>query len=209
MINTCSQFARKHNLTFSTHDNPTKSKTKCMVFQRRKKDLRKLRLNGKDLPWVTSVKHLGSTITNNFECKMIQDLLEKRAIYVSKNNELAQEFFFAHPSTKVWVNNVYNTSFYSSPLWDIFSKDFEKLEKSWNVSQRIMLNLPRTTHRYFIEPLSKTLHITKSLKKRYINFISKVRTSRKDVLRRVLREIENDCRSTTRIFFPSTIPTLI
>ena len=197
MINTCSQFASTHNLTFSTDEDPKKSKTKCMVFQRKKNALRKLRLNGKELPWVTSVKHLGSTITNDVECRMNQDLLEKRAIYIAKNNELTQEFFFAHPSTKVWVNNVYNTCFYSSPLWDIYSKDFEKLEKTWNVSQRIMLNIPRTTHRYFIEPLSKTLHISKSLKKRFINFVDKLRKSRKDVLRRVLREIENDCRSIT------------
>ena len=197
MIDTCSQFANEHNLKFSTHSNPNKSKTKCMVFQHKKKELRKLKLNGEYLPWVSSVKHLGSTITNNIECRMTQDLTEKRAAYISKNNELLQEFFFAHPSTKIWINNVYNSSFYGSPLWDIHSKEFVKLEKSWNVSQRMMLNLPRTTHRYFLEPLSKTPHIIKSLKRRFINFIYKIRTSQKDVLRTVLHEIEHDCRSTT------------
>ena len=118
-------------------------------------------------------------------------------MYIAKNNEIRQEFFFAHPRTKIWVNNVYNTSLYSSPLWDIHSKEFEKLEKTWNVSQRLMLDTPRTTHKYFIEPLSKTQHISKSLKKRFINFVNKVRTSRKNFLRRVLYEIETDCRSIT------------
>ena len=197
MINTCSKYATKHNLTFSTNDDPKKSKTKCMVFQRKERALRKLKLSGKDLPWVKSVKHLGSTITNDVNCKMRQDLMEKRAMYVSRNNELAQEFFFAHPTTKIWINNVYNTSFYSSPLWDIYSKDYSKLEKSWNVSQRIMLGLPRTTHRYFLEPLSKTMHVKKSLMKRYISFIDKLETSRKTVLRQMILELRHDCRSTT------------
>ena len=30
MINTCSQFASKHNLTFSTDEDPKKNKTKCI-----------------------------------------------------------------------------------------------------------------------------------------------------------------------------------
>ena len=116
MINSCSDYARNHNLAFSTNDDPKKSKTKCMVFQKIKRDPRKLELNGKDLPWVNAIKHLGSTITNDVDCITKQDLIEKRAIYVSRNNELCQEFFFAHHRTKIWINNVYNTSFYSSPL---------------------------------------------------------------------------------------------
>ena len=60
-----------------------------------------------------------------------------------------------------------------------------------------MLNLPRTTHRFFLEPLSNTKHLKKSLKKRFIKFVEKLRKSKKEVLRCVLREIEHDCRSTT------------
>ena len=41
------------------------------------------------------------------------------------------------------------------------------------------------------------MHVTKSLKKRYVNFIEKLRTSKKAVLRQVLHVIRNDCRSTT------------
>ena len=197
MINSCSEYAGQHNLVFSTNDDPNKSKTKCMVFQRKKRDIGNLELNGKDLPWVKTVKHLGSTIKNDVDSLMRQDLVEKRAMYVSRNNELCQEFFFAHHRTKIWINNVYNTSFYSSPLWDITSREYTKLEKSWNVSQRVMMNLPRTTHRFFIEPLTSTQHIGKSLKRRLVKFVSKVKESSKSVLRHMLYEIEGDCRSTT------------
>ena len=197
MVNTCWQYAKKHHLTFSTNNNPAKSKTKCMAFLRNDRKLRNIKLNDKDLPWIKSIKHLGSTINNNFDCNMKLDISEKRAAYIAKNNELNQEFHYADPGTKIWLNNVYNSSFYGAQLWDLFDRDFEKLEKSWNVSQRIMLSLPRRTHCYFIEPLSRTSHISKSIKTRFLDFIDKVRKSKKEVLRRVLRTIEHDCRSKT------------
>ena len=48
------------------------------------------------------------------------------------------------------------------------------MAKSWNVSQRIMLGIPRNSHGYFIEPLSDTEHIMVSLFKRYIKLIGNI-----------------------------------
>ena len=180
MINTCSRYAKIHNLTFSTHENPTKSKTTCVAFLPKKRNLKSLNLNGKPLPWVESVKHLCTTITstNTGGCSLDQDLIEKRARYIAKNKELRQAFHYAHPKTKVWINNVYNTSFYGAPLWDKSSRNFERLEKTWNVSIRMMLSLPRNTHRYFLEPLSETHHIVKSICNRFLKFVSNIADGR-------------------------------
>ena len=142
MIKTCSDYTTQHNLSFSTHNNPKKSKTKCMSFLKIKRILRNMKLNDKKLPWVNSVKHLGTTITDALN-DMGQDLLEKRAQYVAKNNELMQEFHYAHPSTKAMLNNVFNTHFYGTPLWDQFSDSFGRLEKTWNISQMLLFSLPR------------------------------------------------------------------
>ena len=197
MIDTCSVYAESHNLKFSTHENPAKSKTKCVAFLQQKKELRKLNLNGKPLPWVESVKHLGTTITSSGGALLDQDLLEKRAQYIAKSNELNQEFHYSHPKTKVWINNVYNSSFYGAPLWDMFSKNFERLEKTWNVSVRKMLSLPRNAHRYFLEPLAETPHIMKCLWNRFVRFVTSIADGKKKVLRGMLRVIENDVRSVT------------
>ena len=105
---------------------------------------------------------------------MLDLLLEKRAQYIAKSNELNQEFHYSHPKTKVWINNVYNSSFYGAPLWDMFSKNFERLEKTWNVSVRKMLSLPRNAHRYFLEPLAETPHITKCLWNRFVRFVTSI-----------------------------------
>ena len=137
-------------------------------------------LNGENLPWVKSVKHLGTTITENNT--MCQDILEKRAIYISKNNELLQELHFGHPKTKIWVNQVYNTSFYGAPLWDVSLQEYKKLEKSWNVSQRKMMSIPRATHRYFLEPLSGRQHVVKLLKKRFLRFAQSIKNSKEPVV---------------------------
>ena len=58
-----------------------------------------------------------------------------------------------------------------------------------------MLGIPRNSHRYFIEPLSDTKHITFSLLKRYIKFVDSIESSSKSVLKRMLRIVRRGCRS--------------
>ena len=143
-----------------------------------------------------SAKHLGCKLTNAMG-DLATDLMEKRAIFINKVNELNQEFLFAHAMTKIEINNIFNSYFYGSSLWNLFGKKATRLEKSWNVAHRILLGLPRNSHRYFLEPLSETTHIMHSLYRRYIKFISAIRISRKTVLREMYRTIKEDCRSTT------------
>ena len=196
MIRTCEHHAKELNISFSTNENPKKCKTKCMSILKKDREIKNITLGGKQLPWVTSAKHLGCKLTNTAGA-LTNDLMEKRAVFINKVNELNQEFHFAHPTTKIRINNIFNSYFYGSPLWNLFGKEATRLEKSWNIAQRTMLDLPRNAHRYVIEPLSQTPHIMHSLCKRYIKFINAVRTSRKTVLREVFQQINDDCRSTT------------
>ena len=107
MIHACSTYAKNHNLLFSTHDNPRKSK--CMAFLKKKWNLKKQELDNKKL-WVNSLKHLGTTLTD-----AVVDILENRAQYIAKNNELTKEFHYAHPPTKVIAIDIFNTHFYGAP----------------------------------------------------------------------------------------------
>ena len=83
-------------------------------------------------------------------------MLEKRARFIQKNNELCQEFSFADPITKFKHNSIYNTCFTGSPQWNLFCREAEAINKTWNVAIRKMLQLHHSTHRYFIERLSET-----------------------------------------------------
>ena len=64
MNNTCNEYCKEHNLKFSTHPDPKKSKTKCMAFLKNKRELKELHLDGNELPWVSFGKHLGNNIEN-------------------------------------------------------------------------------------------------------------------------------------------------
>ena len=186
---TCQTFASHHNLTSGIDENPVKSKTKCMAFLKKKINLRHSILNNKIIPWVNSVKHLGTVITNDRN-KTAQDTLEKRAQYIAKNNELVQEFNYASPTTKILLNNIFNTHFYGATLWDLLSAPLQHIEKSWNTSQRIMMGLPRTTHRYLIEPLSGRSHIICSIWTRFLKFTRKLKESKKTIIRNVFNSVK-------------------
>ena len=62
MLNICEKYAASHGLKFSTDPNPNKSKTRCLAFLQRERNLRPVLLCGNKLPWIASCKHLGNTI---------------------------------------------------------------------------------------------------------------------------------------------------
>ena len=145
-LKTCEEFAKSHNLRFSTDPEPSKCKTKCMAFLRKPRDLPPMILCGNPLPRVNSLKHLGTRVTNKIDgCQ--QDLKQKTAAYIDRNCNLTQEFRFAHPETKILVNRIYNCHFSGSEIWDFFSPGFSSLEGTFNRSIKIMSDLPYATHR--------------------------------------------------------------
>ena len=140
------------------------------------------------------LEHLGSVITNDSDI-MGSDTMQKRASYINRNNELMQEFYFAHPLSKVKINNSFNTSFYGCVLWDLLGKESLRLEKTWNVSMRKMLHLPHNTPRYFIEPISNTRHIISSIYSTFLRFIDKFKSCNKSAILNLFHTIKYDCRS--------------
>ena len=155
MLKTCEEYAASHNLKFSTDPNPRKSKTRCLPFLKKERIIeRQMMLCGNLLPWENSGKHIGNKIVTEKDI-MHQDVKEKRATYIGKNNEICQEFYFAHPSTKFRINSIWNSHFSGSVLWNLFSPESEQVYATYNQSVKIMFDLPRSTHRYFINILKK------------------------------------------------------
>ena len=120
-----------------------------------------------------------------------------RASYIAKNNELFQEVYFAHPVTKIKLNNVYNSHFSGSQIWDLFCDETIKLENTWNRSVRIMYDLPYETHRYFIQELADGPHLKKTLIKRFLSFMTSIQKSKKSIPKLLLETIKYDVRSVT------------
>jgi hypothetical protein len=201
MLRICESYAASHGLKFSTDPCPKKSKTKCLSFLQKERYVKPVILCENELPWVTSCKHLGNTIVNTATAVAgdirSQDVMIKRAAYIDKNNDLLQEFHFAHPRTVAEVNMITNSHFYGSVLWNLSSKHVQKLEKTWNVSVRRMFNLPWQTHCYLVEPVSQQPHVRKLMARRFLNFVQSIRRSKKIAIRNLLKSIEFDTRSVT------------
>ena len=140
-----------------------------------------MKLNDNPLPWVSELVHLGTKITNEVNgCQ--KDIVEKKARYIDRACNLNQEFGFCHPLTKFKVNEVYNTHFYSSQLWDMFGQEFQKFESSYNRSIKIYADLPLQTHRNLIEPVSALPHMKVKVIRNYLNFIDTIRSSEKSIV---------------------------
>ena len=82
MVKTCEEYATEHNLSFSTHPEANRCKTKCLAFLKKDRQLKKITLCKNDLPWVNSARHLGCKIGSRIR-GIGDDLMEKRAIYIS------------------------------------------------------------------------------------------------------------------------------
>ena len=196
MLTICEEYAGTHNLRFSTDRDPAKCKTKCLAFLLRNHPLPPMTLCGNALPWVDSGKHLGITIETKLD-GMKGDIKKKRAEYISKNNDIIQEFGFSHPRTKIQINSIYNTHLSGSSLWDLFSREAIMMQNTWNVSIRLMMNLPRETHRRLIEPLSGIPHIKFTMLKRFLSFLQQIRNSSKQASKFLLESIYMDTNSIT------------
>ena len=196
MLRTCQDFAAEHNLKFSTDVNPTKCKTKTLAFLKHQRPLPNLTLCGNPLPWTDKCKHLGTIITNKVDgCE--EDLKVKNAKYIERNIEINQEFSFAHPSTKLKINSIYNYDFTSSPLWNLFGPGAKRIESSFNKSVKVMLGLPVATHRSLIEPLTGQMHVKKLLISRFLGFMERISSCKKRAIKMLMETSKKDVRSIT------------
>ena len=119
----------------------------------------------------------------------------KVAKYIDRN--ICQEFHFAHPISKVKINNIYNGHWTGSQLWRFGTRELEKLEGTYNKSVKIMFDLPLPTHRYFIGPMSGLPHVRNILFMRYLKFMNMIRESGKREMIQLLDLVKSDVRTTT------------
>ena len=84
---------------------------------------------------------------------MLKDICCKRAKFVS---------------TVLRLYDIYTCDY--SNLRDLYRMDVKKLMNSWNISIRILFDLTRETHRYFIEPIYNAPHIKTCT--RFVQFVT-------------------------------------
>ena len=114
---------------------------------------------------------------------------------IGSPNSFSQEFHYVEPRVFVNILNIYAASFYGSSLWDLFSSDCERIFAAWNVAIRICFQVDRTTHRYFIEELSESMHPKVMMCSRYAGFHQTLLKCDKFSVRYLARLHEQDMRT--------------
>ena len=116
----CEDYARRHNLVFSTDPDPRKSKTKCLLFRLNAREIEpaQIILNGRPLPWVDNASHLGhelhTTGNQDMDCRL------RRYAYIGQSTELMGIFQYANASQKLSAIQTYACALYGSNLWDLY-----------------------------------------------------------------------------------------
>ena len=171
LVTLCEDFARERNLSFGTNPDPSKSKTKCIIFSKKKIDnstVAPIVLNENNLPLAQNLDHLGVTLQSDNSMQI--DIKRKRAKFIGKVHSLIQELHFATPEVLLKIISSNACSFFGSVVWDLEGKDCDRLFKSWNVMIRLVFSLNRRTHRSLIEGLSGHIHLMVMLYSRLQGF---------------------------------------
>ena len=178
MIRNCEDWSQKYGITFSTDPDPSKSKTKVMVVGSTKKSVRKLcplQLNGTDLPFVQSIKHLGHTITS--EGDMEEEIRHRHGEYIQRVMELREETTMAHPREFLFHSRQYCNDLYISGMWRLDSKETRKVFNCWDVTIKGTYRLPRNTHKYLALGVGGDRTIKEDLMSRSLKFIRNLLSS--------------------------------
>ena len=151
MLATCENFARLHNIKFSTDVNPAKSKSKALFIVGHNGKVQKpvpLILDEKELPYVEKCDHLGHIL--DVTGSINQDYRVKRAEYIGQTVKLREQFQFAHPAEKIQAIEKNCTHFYGNSLWDLRSEAASMIYSSWRSSVKLAWGLPRNSKNFLI-----------------------------------------------------------
>ena len=200
MLEVCEKYAASHNLVFSTDPNPAKSKSKCLYMCGQMNNVKKpeeLQLNGKDLPWVESATHIGHELHQM--CNMDFDIRVKRAKFIDTSTNIRDIFNFAHPDQILRAISLYCGHCYGSMLWDLSSEMSGQFFRSWSTAVKLSWRVPRSAHTYLVNHLLAVNHSSfrEQLLVRYVNFFSKLRSSKATPVKFLVNIVARDIRSTT------------
>ncbi len=174
MLDICNSFSKEHGLAFNA------KKSMCIKFHQGYHtesvlDRFKVLLGNEKLSWAEHVKHLG----HSFSCclEFDQDIAARRGQFIGTVNNIVTDFGFAHPTCKIDMLQKYGCSFYGAQLWDLYGSFFNKLCTTWNIALRKLYNLPYRCHTRFLKHITGLMHISFTLKRRFLKFFTNAQNS--------------------------------
>ena len=78
------------------------------------------------------------------------DMKFKKANFIDKSIEIRETFGFADPVQILEAINTYCGDHYGSMIWDLYSEGAGQYFRCWNTAVKLVWNVPRSTHAYFV-----------------------------------------------------------
>ena len=199
MVTVAEEYGAEHNLKFSTDPDIKKSKTKCIIFRgaRRIPKPEPVVLNGKQLPWVESLDHLGVKLHESI--KMDSDADRARGSYMRRADDLRAQLYWSWPSTKMKSIELLASDNFGCNLWNFQSDSAISYFKSFNVQSRLSWGLDRQTKTCLVEKYFCAEHtsLRKMVLTRYPGFVKKLLSSPCFELRFLASIVIDDSRTVT------------
>ena len=122
----------------------------------------------------------------------------KRAAFIKNSSEVRTMFKFALPTQVLNAISIYSAHFYGAMLWDLSSDMAGQVYRSWNTCVKLVWDVPRSTHNYFVEHLlaKDFASVRKRIFSNYVRFVQKMpRSNGKEI--RLQSIVKNDVRPVT------------
>ena len=202
MLKVCERYAMENNISFSTDENLTKSKTKIVYMCGNMKSRAypaPLKLNGRNLPFVPTAVHLGHTLAQ--DGTMDHDIKIRRCNYIDKTTEIRNTFSFAHPKQVLNAVTKNCGDHYGVLLNNLYEESVQKYFRCWGTCVKLAFSIPRSSHRYIVKSLLDTEFDSTRITtlSRYVNFYRSCLRSKCPELSLVATLAGQDKSSTTGI----------
>ena len=130
---------------------------------------------------------------------LYMDIRMKRAAFIKNSSEVRTVFKFALPTQVLNAISIYSAHFYGAMLWDLSSDMAGQVYRSWNTCVKLVWDVPRSTHNYFVEHLlaKDFASVRKRILSQYVRFVQKLPRSTSKEIRILQSIVKNDVRSVT------------
>ena len=130
---------------------------------------------------------------------MKMDMKIKRANFIDKSIEIRETFGFADPVQILEAINTYCGDHYGSMIWDLYSEGAGQYFRCWNTAVKLVWNVPRSTHTYFVTcQLAASFVSTRTkILSRYVKFFQSLLKSKSPEVVLVANLVGRDMGSTT------------
>lgn len=186
MLSICDRFALNNDVRFNA------MKSKCVIINPKRfrhcslhhyghNYNMRFQINGNDIEFVESYKHLGHIINSTFDDN--DDIADKRAVFIGQANNVLCYFGKLSARVKQHLFHSYCMSLFGCELWRLDHNNIDTLCTAWRRAIRRVWSLPLTAHKDLLPLLCNSLPLHDEVCSRTLSFIWRCMSHQSSLIR--------------------------